>query len=147
MTRRMYVAFFASLSLAALVPGTNGVLARPGAAVHAGFAQPHPAFRPPFAHGFRHHRRFNNAGAFFWPGYGDFSEPYGYGAPAEGVAPPMSNDVRYTYTYDVPWDWAHKFPPNVVPSDKPYVSSCPEEIVKVPGRGGGERTVSIMRCY
>jgi len=55
--------------------------------------------------------------------------------------------TRYTYTYDVPWDWTHRFPPNVVPSDRPYVPSCPTEQVTVPGRGGAEHTVNITRCY
>ncbi|MGC0394370.1 hypothetical protein ABIF91_006756 [Bradyrhizobium sp. USDA 241] len=55
--------------------------------------------------------------------------------------------MRYTYTYDVPWDWTHRYPPNVVPSNRPYVPSCPTEQVTVPGRGGSEHTVNIMRCY
>jgi hypothetical protein len=46
----------------------------------------------------------------------------------------------------VPWDWAHRYPPNVAPSAKPYVSSCPTESVTVPGRGG-DHTVNITRCY
>ncbi len=61
--------------------------------------------------------------------------------------PPASSDTRYTYTYDVPWDWVHRFPPNVTPSDRPYVQSCPSESVTVPGRGGTEQTVNVMRCY
>ena len=64
---------------------------------------------------------------------------YAYPAPA-------SNDVRYPYTQDVPWDWAHRYPPAVVPSDRPYVSSCPTESVTVPGRDG-DRTINIIRCY
>ena len=64
-----------------------------------------------------------------------------------GAVPPASNDVHYTYKYDVPWDWAHRYPPNVVPSDRPYVSSCPTEIVKVPDNNGQEQTVNITRCY
>jgi hypothetical protein len=90
---------------------------------------------------FRHHRRFG--GGSYWPG------AYAYGPTAEPAAetpPSASTDVHYTYTYDVPWDWAHRYPPNVVPSDRPYVSSCPVETVKVLGRGG-EQTVNITRCY
>ncbi|MGH9695820.1 MAG: hypothetical protein ACRD5Z_16830, partial [Bryobacteraceae bacterium] len=60
---------------------------------------------------------------------------------------PMSGDMHYTYTYDVPWDWAHRFPPNVIPSERPYVPSCPAENVTVAGRDGKEQTVSVMRCY
>ena len=60
---------------------------------------------------------------------------------------PASNDVRYTYTYDVPWDWAHRYPPNVTPSERPYVPGCGNETVTVPGRGGREQTINVTRCY
>jgi hypothetical protein len=63
------------------------------------------------------------------------------------VAQPASGDVHYTYTYDVPWDWAHRFPPAVAPSDRPYVSSCPTETVTLAGRGGAEKTINVIRCY
>ena len=59
----------------------------------------------------------------------------------------ITGDIRYTYTQDVPWDWPHRFPPMVAPSDRPYVQSCAAEAVTVPGRNGAERTVNIMRCY
>jgi len=101
--------------------------------------------RPHGIGGFHHHRRFGGGVFPYWPGYDDYgSAAYG-GTGAEAV-PPQSNDVHTTYTYDVPWDWAHRFPPNVVPSNRPYVSSCPTESVSVPGRGG-EQTVNITRCY
>jgi len=63
------------------------------------------------------------------------------------VAQPTSGDIHYTQTYDVPWDWAHRFPPAVAPSDRPYVSSCSAETLKVPGRYGIEQTVNVTRCY
>lgn len=89
------------------------------------------------------HRGF--AGGF-WPAGG-----YYYGGVPYGEAPsalPMSTDVNYTYTYkqDVPWDWAHRYPPAVAPSDRPYVSNCSTEPVTVPGRGG-DQTVNVIRCY
>ncbi|GLH76700.1 hypothetical protein SSBR45G_16080 [Bradyrhizobium sp. SSBR45G] len=91
----------------------------------------------------RHHRGTGvylpAAGAF---AYGGYADP---GAPEAPVH--TSADVRYTYTYDVPWDWAHRFPPNVAPSDRPYVSTCPMQTVTVPGRRGGDHTVTITRCY
>ena len=145
MTHRIHVAFIASIGLVALMLPKNETSARPGAAPHAAFTPGHPVFHRPFAPGFRHRGR-NNFGAFFWPGYGDDYGP-SYGTPLEAVPQAMPSDVHYSYTYDVPWDWVHRYPPNVTPSDKPYVSSCPEETVKVPGRDGTERTVSIMRCY
>jgi hypothetical protein len=157
MTHRIHLALVASIalpiSLVVLTFPTNEVSAqaRAGAPGHAFVPLP-PVARPPlfrpFAPRLRHLRAGNNFGGFFWPGYGDTGSGYpSYGAPVEGLPQAMSSDVRYTYTYDAPWDWVHRLPPNVVPSNKPYVSSCPEETVKVPGRDGAERTVNIMRCY
>ncbi|VIO79599.1 hypothetical protein CI1B_79330 [Bradyrhizobium ivorense] len=130
----------ASLGVAALLlaPSTES-FARSGSAAPRGASAPsarpvHPAFR--------HHGRGVST---FWPGYVYDYAPYS-SEPLAQAAPAIPNDVRYTYTYDVPWDWAHRYPPAVVPSDRPYVSSCPTESVTVPGRGG-DRTVNITRCY
>lgn len=85
----------------------------------------------------------------YWPDtYGDYGT-YGAapGEPGVDVAPPASGDVHYTYTYDVPWDWAHRYPPAVAPSDRPYAPGCGTEAVTVPGRDGADRTINIMRCY
>ena len=143
MTYRMYGAFIASLSVVALMIGANETLARSGGAPRGGVASMHPIFRPSVAHSFRHHRR-NNIGTF-WPGAGGFF----YGPNGEPIpdATQPTGDIRYTYTYDVPWDWAHRYPPAVIPSDRPYVPSCPAETVMVPGRDGKDQAVSIMRCY
>ena len=131
----------------ALAFATNEAIARAGgvgvaAAPRAGIATVRPA---PHAfnglHGFRHRGR--NVGGYFWPGYGD---AYGAYAPtAEPITAPLAgpNEVRYTTTYDVPWDWAHRFPPNVTPSDRPYVLGCGAESVDV----GGGKTVNVTRCY
>jgi hypothetical protein len=143
----------AGLAAAALLVSAGMAAAQPaggGAPVAArgGFAAAHAMVRPHGIGGFRHHhgRRFGGGVFTYWPGY-DFGYGYGApGAPATEALPPASNDIRYTTTYDVPWDWAHRFPPNVTPSDRPYVSSCPTESVTVPGRGG-EHTVNITRCY
>lgn len=95
------------------------------------------------ARSFHHHHR-GFAGGTYWPGdLGSGPD----GAVIGDTVPPASNDVHYTTTYDVPWDWAHRYPPNVVPSDHPYVSSCPMQTVTVPGRGGQDHTVTITRCY
>jgi hypothetical protein len=100
----------------------------------------------PHGLGFHRHGHFVG-GVWIWPGYDDFGYGSGpYGAPAGEAALQQPADVRTTYTYDVPWDWAHRYPPNVTPSDRPYVSSCPTESVTVPGRGG-EQTINITRCY
>src|SRR4051794_8570461 len=141
MTYKIYGALIASLS-AALILATSEASARTAAGARNAVAR--PIARPLAVHSLRHHRGRN----LFWPGVdGTYYGPDGR-AVTEGYPPaPGSNDVRYTYTYDVPWDWAHRFPPNVAPSDRPYVSSCPEETVTVPRRNGEDQTISIMRCY
>lgn len=148
MMSRSNGALLASLSAAALLLSPGASFARPGgAAPHGLTAGPSGAMmRPPSAPGARFRGR-NNPWVY-WPGGGGFFyDNAGYGQPFGDAGQPLSSDVRYTYTYDVPWDWAHRFPPNVVPSDRPYVPSCPTEQVTVPGRGGGEHTVNVMRCY
>ena len=136
----MYGTLLASLSAAALMLAANETLA--GSVVHGGrVASAHPISRPAAAQTFRHHRR-NNVGTF-WPGgfYGPDGEP------TLDATQPASADIHYTVTNDVPWDWAHRYPPAVAPSDRPYVSSCPTEIARVLGRDGREQTVNITRCY
>jgi hypothetical protein len=139
----MNAAFIVSLSAVALMLGASETSARSGAAPR--FASTPSMSRPFLAHSLRHHRR-NNVGAF-WPGAGDFSYGPSYGEPMANVAQRTSGDIHYTQTYDIPWDWAHRFPPAVTPSDRPYVSSCSAETVTVPGRYGTEQTVNITRCY
>ena len=148
MTYRMHGALLASLSAAALLLNPNDSFARPGGATSHGLsAAPSGAMaRPSIAPGARFHRRSNPW--VYWPGGGGFFyDGASYSQPFVDAGQPVSTDVRYTYTYDVPWDWTHRFPPNVVPSDRPYVPSCPTEQVTVPGRGGSEHTVNITRCY
>jgi hypothetical protein len=141
----MYGTLVASLSAVALMLAANETFAGSGAAPRGGFTTAHSSSHPSLGPSFRHHRR-NNVGAL-WPTFGGFDYGPSNGEPLFEGAPPTSGDVHYTYTYDVPWDWAHRFPPAVTPSERPYVPSCPAEAVTVPGRGGGEQTVSIMRCY
>ncbi|WBL75833.1 hypothetical protein I3J27_22665 [Bradyrhizobium xenonodulans] len=148
MMSRSYGALLASLSAAALLLASSDSFARPGgSAAHGVAAAPSGAVaHPPMAPGARFRGR--HAPWVYWPGGGGFSyDNAGYGQPFADAGQPVSTDIRYTYTYDVPWDWTHRFPPNVVPSDRPYVPSCPTEQVTVPGRGGAEHTVNIMRCY
>jgi hypothetical protein len=143
---------FASLSAAALLLVSTDGVARPAGVAPQGTATaaaPPATARPSMTPGARfrgHSNRFNNPWVY-WPGGGGFfNDGAAYSEPFVDAGQPVASDVRYTYTYDVPWDWAHRFPPNVVPSDRPYVSSCPTEQVTVPGRGG-EHTVNITRCY
>jgi hypothetical protein len=136
MACRTYGALIASFGVAALLLASSTETdARSGTAPRGTFTSHHPAFR--------HHTRVPGIVLPGTSGYYDDAA----GAPLAAEIPaPASNDVRYTYTQDVPWDWAHRYPPAVVPSDRPYVSSCPTESVTVPGRGG-DRTINITRCY
>ena len=149
MTYRMYGALIGSLGVAALVLGANETFARSGAAHAGGLASTgsisHAPSHPPLIQSFRHHRR-NHARTFF-PAVGGFFDAPSNGEPMVDVPQAASGDMHYTYTYDVPWDWAHRYPPAVTPSERPYVSSCPTEAVTVPGRGGSVQTVNVMRCY
>jgi hypothetical protein len=141
MTFKLQSALIASLSVAALMLTTSEVFARPSGSRFG--SAPHMSGHRPFVHGFRNHR--GAFGPIYWPGETDDGSAYAQ-APA-GVAQPTSHDVHYTYTYDVPWDWAHRLPPQVAPSDRAYVPSCQVDNVVVPGSKGGEHTVNVTRCY
>jgi hypothetical protein len=145
MTYRMYGALVASLSVAALMLAASETFARTGAASRGGFASTHWISHRSVAQSLRHHRR--NNGGTFWPAVGDYYDGPSNGEPMADVTQPVPGDIHYTNTYDVPWDWAHRFPPMVTPSDRPYVSSCTTETVTVAGRGGKEQTVNVMRCF
>jgi len=75
-----------------------------------------------------------------------------YGGPSNvepmvDATQPTPGDIQYTNTYGVPWDWAHRFPPVVAPSERPYVSSCTTQAVTVAGHDGKEQTVNVTRCF
>jgi hypothetical protein len=149
MTYRKYGTFIASLSGLALLLATNVTFGASGTAHGAGAFAAHPMFRPSAARSFRHHRG-RNVGAF-WPGDGGWSDG-SYSDPVDAMPPtsgPTSGDVHYTYTYDIPWDAVHRFPPNVIPSARPYVPDCTAQTVTVPRREGTAQTanINIMRCY
>jgi hypothetical protein len=139
----MYAALIASLSAIVLLIAANESSARSGATLRGVVTSPHSISRPSFARSFRHHR-INNAVAF-WPAAEDFYGPSTGEATAD-VKQPASGDIHYTYTYDVPWDWAHRYPP-ATPSDRPYVPSCPTETVTFAGHGGEDKSVNVTRCY
>jgi hypothetical protein len=149
MSYREYATLLASACLAALMFSATTAFAASTAAPRAAFAATHPNVHPPVAGIHHHHARRGVMGGFFWPGYGYGDDVAGpsYGAPMVEGAPRATGDVQYTYKYDVPWDWAHRFPPNVTPSNRPYVPSCTDESVTVPGRDGAEHSVNVTRCY
>jgi hypothetical protein len=141
MNSMLQKASIASLGAVALLLAADVSFARSGGTPGAGAAAVRP-IPPAGVHAFRHHRR-----GFIGPAVGGFYDGPD-GAPLLDTPPSQagSSDVRYTYTYDVPWDWAHRYPPNVAPSDHPYVPGCGAETVSVPGRGG-QHIVNITRCY
>jgi hypothetical protein len=144
MTYRMYAALIASLSVVALMLAANETFARSGGAPRAAFASTHSMFRPSVA--LRHHRR-NNGGTFFPAVGGDFFYGPSTGEPLANATQPVSGGIHATCTYDIPWDWVHRCPPNVAPSERAYAPSCTAETATVPGHDGTERTVNITRCY
>jgi hypothetical protein len=140
----MYGAFIAFLSAGALMIAANETFARPAVPTRGGFTSTHSMSHPSVAQSLRHYRR-KNLGAL-WPAVGDGFYGLSDGSTLD-AAQPTSGDIHYTNTYDVPWDWAHRFPPMVAPSERPYVPSCPTEAVTVPGRNGKDQTVSVTRCF
>jgi hypothetical protein len=149
MAYRMYGAFIASIGLVTLIFSTSASFGgSPAIAVPGrGAASAHPAFRPHMAgRSLQNHRRRDNGTGFWWATEG-YSDPSYVPPSGDGAQQPVSGDVRYTYTQDVPWDAIHRFPPMVAPSDRPYVSECPTQTVTVPGRSGKDQDVNITRCY
>ena len=147
MTYPEYATMVASASIAALIFSATAAAAASSGAPRAAFAAAHQTMRAPGSGAFHHHHRHGAVGGFFWPGYGDDFYGPSNGAPSVEGAAPATGDVHYTYKYDVPWDSAHRVPPNVTPSKRPYVPSCTDESVTVPGRDGADHDVNITRCY
>src|SRR3954453_4923872 len=99
MTYKIYGTLMAGLGVVALLLTGNetfaGSAGGPGGPPHAGG----PGHRLGGAH-LQHHRR-NHIRTFWPPATGFFYEPSN-GVPDVNVVQP-SNDIHYTYTYDVPW--------------------------------------------
>ena len=147
MTYKMYAAFIASLSLvltyAADETFAQSAVGHGGGSVSTQSIVHHSVSRSML-------RKNEKNAATFWPGAGGFF----YGAPTGEVrvdnTQPISGDIHYTYTYDVPWDAVHRYPSPIVPSEsvvRPYVPGCPAEAVKIPMADGKEQTINIVRCY
>ena len=151
MAYKMYAAFIASLGVA-LTLASSESFGRSGAASDGRSASTHSISHRSVARSLHHHHG-RNTGAF-WPAAGGFFYNPPNGEPNVDITQPQSGDVHYTCTYDIPWDWAHRCPPFVSPSEPPsapvvraYVPSCPAQTVTVPMGDGKEQTVSIVRCY
>jgi hypothetical protein len=144
MTYRVYQALIVSFGVIAVMLAASETFARPAATTRGAFTSAHSVSRPSILRTQRHHR-LNNAGTF-WPAVGDeFYGPSTGELPTADVAQPVSGDIHYTY--DVPWDWAHRYPPVVTPSDRPYVPGCPTQTVTVPGHDGKRQAVNITQCF
>src|SRR4029077_4691685 len=119
MTYRFYGALIASLSVVALTFTATETFARSGTAAGvaagAGRGVAHhslaPSLRPqpPGTRG-------------SWPAVGGYYyDPSNGTVPSDLAQQPLSPDARYSYTDNVPWDWAHRYPPLVIPSERAYV--------------------------
>jgi hypothetical protein len=139
----MYSGLIASFILAAVMLAATDGFARSGSAPRGAFASTHS--NPSVTHSLRHNRR--NRIAPLWPAAGGFYYGPSNGEAVLDVTQAPSADIHQTYTYDVPWDWAHRYPPTVAPGERPYVQSCTAETVAFPAHDGSERTVNVIRCY
>ena len=136
MKARVYGILIASVGAIALTVAANESFA----ASRGGGASVHSTSHRLAAHRF-HHR---SQGALVWGDDGYFYGPTG-DAGLDGA--PLTGEVRNSNASDIPWDWAHRYPPVVTPSGRPYVSSCGAETVTVPDGRGGTGQVNITRCY
>jgi hypothetical protein len=119
-------------------------------AAHGGkSASTHSTFHSSVARS-RHHHGGRDTGAF-WPAAGGYYYGPANGEPEVVVTEPKSDDVRYTCTLDIPWDWVHRCPnpPEPPPAPvviMPSVPGCPAQRVTLPMGNGKEQTVTIVRC-
>ncbi|MGA8901669.1 hypothetical protein [Bradyrhizobium sp.] len=134
MKSRMYGILIASVGAIALTGATSETFA-----ASRGAHMTSHRFAP---HSLRHHHRSQDG--FVW---GDGGYFYGPTADAPLYGAPLTGEIRNSNASDIPWDWAHRYPPAVVPSARPYVSSCGAETVTVPDGRGGNGQVNIVRCY
>src|SRR4029450_5770488 len=149
MMYKAYAAFLMWLGVALTIASNQ---ASGGArVVHGGVsASPHShsmTFHRSFAR--LHHRGRHRGdffpGSFFW---GPYDQPNVDIPPP--ISGPASNDVTYTYKMDVPWDWAHRFPPSFFANSNPepasppvaYVPGCAKQVGTCRGAGGEQQTVN-----
>lgn len=147
MKSRMYGVLTASLGAIVLMVAANEAFAASRGTSHGGVSSFSRSHR--FAGHFRHRHGLQQQGAFIWPGdVGDYGYGYGpVGEPLFNGTQPLPADVGNSNASDIPWDWAHRYPPMVTPSGRPYVSTCASETMTVPNSQGGTGQVNIIRCY
>jgi hypothetical protein len=135
MKSRIYGILIASVGAIVLTLATSETFAASRGA--------HMSSHRPAGHAFRHHHN-RQTGGLVWDDGGYFYGPTG-DAVVNGA--PLTGEVRNSNASDIPWDWAHRYPPIVGPSGRPYVSSCGGEAVTVPDGRGGTGQVNVIRCY
>jgi hypothetical protein len=104
----------ASLSAVALLLAGSETFADPGAGRGAGASPQRPAFPQMPGRSMHHHHHHGHRGVGgFWPAGGGVF----YGLPNETYAPApvepplkLSDDIRFTCVYDIPWDYVHRCP-------------------------------------
>jgi hypothetical protein len=149
---KVYAAFIMSLSVALTLASSQafgGSGLTPG-----GVSAPHSTFHRSVTRS-QHLHHGRNRGTFF-PGSGGFFWGPSNSQPNAEVTPPPSGlaaDINYTYKFDVPWDWVHRYPPSwfasppePTPPPIPFVRGCPAETVTVPGADGKDQTITMVRC-
>ena len=149
MMYKVYVAFIMSLGVTV---ASNHAFGASGAAHGGVSASTHSTFHPSLTRSPIHHNRRNRgiffpaAESFFWDG-----QPNVEITPP--ISGPVSDDINDTYKYDIPWDWAHRYPPSFfasppAPPAPPvsYVPGCPAQTVTVPGADDKDQTVTVVRC-
>jgi hypothetical protein len=142
MKARIYRTLIASVGAIVLTVSANETFA----ASRGGGTSAHSTSHRLAAHRFAAHRfHHRSQGAIVWPS--DDGYFYGPTGDAGFDGAPLTGEVRNSNASDIPWDWAHRYPPTVMPSDRPYVSSCGTESVTVPDGRGGTGQVNVIRCY
>jgi hypothetical protein len=112
----MYRTLIASLGVVALVLAASETFADPGVVHVGGLAPPRPAAQPPVGRPLhRHHRA---TGGFLPSAGGYFYEP-SHDEPMmmDARQPRASDELRYTCTLDIPWDYVHRCPQVVAPRE------------------------------
>jgi hypothetical protein len=148
MTHKIFVALIASLGIGLAVT-PNGSFARSGAP-HGMSSASRSASHPSAVRSRHDNARTLGWG---WPAAAGFSYAPSNGEPKADVTQPISGDIHYTYTYEPPWDAAHRYWPGISESkpvvrvSKPYVPGCPTQAVTVPLGDGRDQTVNIVRCF
>ena len=136
MRSKIKSALIVSLSAISLVLATSETFAASRSARGA-FASAHR----PGTH-FSHHDRRARSGLGWFGDDGAY-----YGPNGEELTPPAAGGPLYSDTNDFPWDWAHRYPPIVTPSERAYIPSCPTAVVTVPGHDGTRQTVNVTQCF